>query len=47
MAKNGITEDNTKLKLPWNEKFWNLYISSATKTDEISARLIGKEFSVS
>lgn len=45
-ASNDVV-DNTKLKLPWDEKFWNLYISSAIKTDEISARLIGNEFSVS
>lgn len=36
-----------KLKLPWNEKYWNFFITNVNGYNDISARLIGHEFSVS
>jgi hypothetical protein len=36
-----------KLELPWKEPHWNLYVKNPVKTDEIWARLIGTDYSVS
>lgn len=36
-----------KLVLPWNEKYWNVFITNPKSTVEIWARLIGAEYSVS
>ncbi|XP_055857184.1 tudor domain-containing protein 7 [Episyrphus balteatus] len=33
------------IKLPWSEKYWNLYITHCVSTTEIWARLFGKEYS--
>ncbi|XP_019536103.2 tudor domain-containing protein 7A isoform X2 [Aedes albopictus] len=33
------------LQLPWNEQYWNLYITNPVSTVEIWARLVGPEFS--
>lgn len=35
------------LVLPWQEKYWNLYITHPKSTVEVWARLIGPEYSVS
>lgn len=35
------------LTLPWQEKYWNLYITHPRSTVEVWARIIGPEFSVS
>lgn len=42
--------ENSKLNnlaLPWNEKYWNVFITSVSSTLDIWGRLIGPEFSVS
>lgn len=33
------------LQLPWNEQYWNLYITNPVSTVEIWARLVGSEYS--
>lgn len=33
------------LKLPWNDQYWNLYITNPVSTVEIWARLVGSEYS--
>lgn len=40
-------DTSTKILLPWNEKYWNLFITNVNGFDDISARLIGDEYSVS
>lgn len=35
------------LALPWQEKYWNLYITHPKSTVEVWARIIGAAFSVS
>ncbi|ETN63108.1 hypothetical protein AND_005180 [Anopheles darlingi] len=36
-----------QLVLPWEEQYWNLYITNPVSTVEIWARLVGKEYSMS
>lgn len=35
-----------QLSLPWNEKYWNVFITSVSSTVEIWGRLIGPDYSV-
>lgn len=35
-----------ELQLPWNEKHWNVYLTSVSSTVEVWGRLIGPEYSV-
>jgi hypothetical protein len=35
------------LDLPWGEQKWRLYVTNPVNTDEVWARLIGPEYSVS
>lgn len=35
-----------QLGLPWNEKYWNVFITSVSSTVEIWGRLIGPDYSV-
>lgn len=35
-----------ELVLPWNEKHWNVYITSVSSTVDVWGRLIGPEYSV-
>uniref|UniRef100_A0A182NSX1 Tudor domain-containing protein 7 n=1 Tax=Anopheles dirus TaxID=7168 RepID=A0A182NSX1_9DIPT len=34
-----------QLTLPWNEQYWNLYVTNPVSTVEVWARLVGKEYS--
>lgn len=34
-----------ELEFPWNDKFWNVYVTSAFNPNDICARLIGKDYS--
>ncbi|XP_058116816.1 tudor domain-containing protein 7A isoform X2 [Anopheles coustani] len=34
-----------QLPLPWNEQYWNLYITNPVSTVEVWARLVGQEYS--
>lgn len=34
-----------ELKFPWEEKLWNVFVTSAFSTNDICARLIGSEYS--
>lgn len=34
-----------ELEFPWNEKLWNVFVTSAFSPNEISARLIGSKYS--
>jgi hypothetical protein len=36
-----------KLELPWTVRHWNLFVANPANTNEVWARLIGPEFSVS
>lgn len=38
---------DTTIILPWNEKYWNFFITNVNGYDDISARLIGDAYSVS
>lgn len=42
-----IPVTDTGICLPWNEKHWNFFITNVNGYDDISARLIGDEYSVS
>lgn len=42
-AGNGLGHE--KLGLPWNEKYWNVYISNPASTTTVWARIIGDNFS--
>lgn len=43
-VKSG-TVGQEKLGLPWNEKYWNIYISNPSSTTTVWARIIGENFS--
>lgn len=47
---NGTSEQKAKeldeLMLPWNEKHWNVFVTSVSSTVDIWGRLIGPEYSV-
>lgn len=47
---NGTSEQKPKeldeLVLPWNEKHWNIFVTSVSSTVDIWGRLIGPEYSV-
>lgn len=49
--KNGDGEPKVneldELVLPWNEKHWNVFVTSVTTTVDIWGRLIGQDYSVS
>lgn len=36
-----------QLSLPWNDNYWNVFITSVSSTVEIWGRLIGPDYSVS
>ena len=41
------TKDNdAELTLPWNEKHWNIFVTSVSSTVDIWGRLIGPDYSV-
>lgn len=44
-GNNGVTME--PLQLPWNSKYWNLFIVNPKSTVELWGRLIGPEYSVS
>lgn len=50
-SDNGTTEQKfnelDELILPFNEKHWNVFITSVSSTVDIWGRLIGAEYSVS
>lgn len=35
-----------ELMLPWNEKHWNIFVTSVSSTVDIWGRLIGSDYSV-
>lgn len=37
----------SKINLPWMERFWNIFVTNVNGFDDISARLIGHQYSVS
>lgn len=39
------TQEVAELNFPWSDKLWNVFVTSAFKTNDISARIIGKEYS--
>lgn len=39
-------KDLDELMLPWNDKHWNIFITSVSSTVDIWGRLIGPEYSV-
>lgn len=47
---NGASEtkgsDLDELTLPWNEKHWNIFVTSVSSTVDIWGRLIGPDYSV-
>lgn len=47
---NGLTEPKVneldELVLPWNEKHWNIFVTSVSSTVDIWGRLIGPDYSV-
>lgn len=49
-SDNGPSEtkgnDLGDLKLPWNEKHWNIFVTSVSSTVDIWGRLIGPDYSV-
>lgn len=49
-TNNGTSEQKAKeldeLVLPWNEKHWNVFVTSVSTTVDIWGRLIGPDFSV-
>lgn len=38
--------DSGDLKLPWDEKHWNIFVTSVSSTVDIWGRLIGPDYSV-
>lgn len=38
--------DLDELTLPWNEKHWNIFVTSVSSTVELWGRLIGPDYSV-
>lgn len=38
--------DLDELALPWNEKHWNIFVTSVSSTVDIWGRLIGPDYSV-
>lgn len=40
-----IDRDIPELEFPWNEKFWNIYVTGAFNPNDICARLIGADYS--
>lgn len=38
--------DLDELTLPWNEKHWNIFVTSVSSTVDIWGRLIGPDYSV-
>jgi len=44
-VKNKLNDN--KIQLPWNEKYWNLYITNPVSTDEVWVRIVGDDYSVS
>lgn len=50
-SNNGLPEQKSleldELILPWNEKHWNIFVTSVSSTVDIWGRLIGLEYSVS
>jgi tudor domain-containing protein 1/4/6/7 len=39
------TQQVAELKFPWNQKLWNVFITSAFTTNDVCGRLIGPEYS--
>lgn len=49
-SENGQSEvkinELGELMLPWNEKHWNIFVTSVSSTVDIWGRLIGSDYSV-
>lgn len=49
-SDNGVpgqkANDLDELVLPWNEKHWNIFVTSVSSTVDIWGRLIGPDYSV-